>query len=87
MQRQLRELATSSVTYLSNREARAATWSGKMEKSDLTSPTDKNDRSGRDLARRLERYRRRVEAEGRKRSLGVIDTAISKAIDPPEDDR
>jgi hypothetical protein len=29
-----------------------------------------------DLARRLARYRSRVEAEGRKRSLKIIDLAI-----------
>jgi len=32
-----------------------------------------------DLARRLARYRRRVEAEGRKRSLRMIDRAIEDA--------
>jgi hypothetical protein len=37
--------------------------------------TDKAD----DLATRLERYRRRVESEGRKRSLRIIDRAISDA--------
>ena len=35
----------------------------------------------RDLARRLERYRRRVEAEGRQRSLRVIDRAIEDVED------
>ncbi|HVI06313.1 MAG TPA: hypothetical protein VM711_09510, partial [Sphingomicrobium sp.] len=37
-----------------------------------------------DLARRLARYRRRVEAEGRKRSLRVIDRAIDDAADKAE---
>ena len=32
-----------------------------------------------DLARRLERYRRRVEAEGRPRSVQLIDKAIEDA--------
>lgn len=32
-----------------------------------------------DLARRLVRYRRRVEAEGRPRSLKLIDRAIEDA--------
>ena len=32
-----------------------------------------------DLARRLARYRRRVEAEGRPRSLKLIDRAIEDA--------
>jgi hypothetical protein len=36
-----------------------------------------------DLARRLERYRTRVEAEGRKRSLEVIDRAIRDANESP----
>jgi hypothetical protein len=35
-----------------------------------------------DLARRLERYRRRVEAEGRPRSVKVIDRAIEAAGKP-----
>ena len=34
-----------------------------------------------DLARRLARYRNRLEAEGRKRSLEVIDRAIRDAKD------
>ena len=50
--------------------------------------TDKLDRGARqngegkaesDLARRLERYRRRVEAEGRPRSVKFIDRAIEDA--------
>jgi hypothetical protein len=36
--------------------------------------------SEKDLAKRLERYRRRVEAEGRKRSLRIIDRAIGDAV-------
>jgi hypothetical protein len=32
-----------------------------------------------DLARRLARYRRRVEAEGRQRSVRIIDRAIEDA--------
>jgi hypothetical protein len=32
-----------------------------------------------DLARRLARYRTRVEAEGRRRSLRIIDQAIREA--------
>ncbi|HWJ37794.1 MAG TPA: hypothetical protein VNR86_03420 [Sphingomicrobium sp.] len=40
-----------------------------------------DDREGRsaDLTRRLARYRTRVEAEGRKRSLEVLDRAIRDA--------
>ena len=33
-----------------------------------------------DLSRRLQRYRDRLEAEGRKRSLRIIDRAISDAM-------
>jgi hypothetical protein len=36
-----------------------------------------------DLARRLARYRRRVEAEGRQRSVRVIDRAIADVSDGP----
>lgn len=39
-----------------------------------------------DLARRLERYRTRVEAEGRRRSLRVIDRAIREAIKDGSDE-
>lgn len=37
---------------------------------------DPHDAQAADLTRRLARYRSRVEAEGRKRSLKVIDRAI-----------
>jgi hypothetical protein len=40
---------------------------------------DKDESASADLARRLSRYRSRVEAEGRKRSLHVIDQAIKDA--------
>ncbi len=43
---------------------------------------DKDD----DLATRLERYRRRVESEGRKRSLRIIDRAISDAAPVDDED-
>jgi hypothetical protein len=39
------------------------------------------DQESTDLARRLARYRRRVEAEGRPRSLKLIDRAIRDAGD------
>lgn len=41
-------------------------------------PPDNHDADS-DLARRLARYRRRVEAEGRPRSVKVIDRAIADA--------
>jgi hypothetical protein len=49
-----------------------------MKKLDLTSSNDEHEGTP-DLARRLARYRRRVEAEGRKRSLREIDQAIRDA--------
>ena len=45
----------------------------------LVSAKAQDETAATDLARRLARYRRRVEAEGRKRSLRVIDRAISDA--------
>lgn len=45
-----------------------------MEKLDRNDPRDSTD-----LARRLARYRRRVEQEGRARSLRLIDRAIEDA--------
>jgi hypothetical protein len=41
--------------------------------------TDEQQSEASDLARRLQRYRRRVEAEGRPRSLRLIDRAIEDA--------
>jgi hypothetical protein len=49
-----------------------------MEKTEQT-PNEDEDRTASDLARRLARYRRRVEAEGRPRSLKFIDRAIEDA--------
>ena len=39
-----------------------------------------------DLTRRLERYRQRVDSEGRKRSLRIIDRAISDAAPVDDED-
>jgi hypothetical protein len=50
-----------------------------MKKSDPKTDYDKCQGAAVDLARRLARYRTRVEAEGRKRSLQVIDKAIKDA--------
>lgn len=47
-------------------------------------PTDDEDSAESDLARRLARYRRRVEAEGRPRSVKFIDRAIEDAGKPDE---
>jgi len=61
-----------------------------MEKSDLNplsdelAPNNEHDGSASDLARRLARYRQRVEAEGRKRSLDILDVAIRDANRGPE---
>jgi hypothetical protein len=50
-----------------------------MEKLDPRIPAEEPDSLASDLARRLARYRRRVEAEGRPRSVRVIDRAIQDA--------
>lgn len=42
-------------------------------------PSEDEEGLASDLARRLARYRRRVEAEGRPRSLRLIDRAIAEA--------
>lgn len=49
-----------------------------MDKNDTAIPP-RDDESASDLARRLARYRRRVEAEGRPRSVRLIDRAIEDA--------
>jgi hypothetical protein len=50
-----------------------------MEKPDPVMTDEERDSVESDLARRLTRYRRRVEAEGRPRSLKLIDRAIEDA--------
>ena len=50
-----------------------------MHKPDLQTDDENSAAGSGDLARRLERYRTRVAAEGRKRSLHVIDRAIRDA--------
>ena len=50
-----------------------------MDKLDPVNPPRDEDNDASDLARRLARYRRRVEAEGRPRSLRLIDRAIEDA--------
>ena len=52
-----------------------------MDKLDRTVSDDGPNPGMADLARRLERYRRRVEAEGRQRSVRVIDRAIEDVED------
>ena len=49
-----------------------------MDKLDPVIPPTSEDEAASDLVRRLARYRRRVEAEGR-RSLRLIDRAIKDA--------
>jgi hypothetical protein len=61
-----------------------------MKKLDpLAPPPDATDEdeNASDLARRLARYRRRVEAEGRPRSVKVIDRAIKDAGGKSKRDR
>lgn len=50
-----------------------------MDKPDAAIPPRDEDEAASDLARRLSRYRRRVEAEGRPRSVKLIDRAIEDA--------
>ena len=50
-----------------------------MDNPDPPMPEDEMDSPASDLARRLARYRRRIEAEGRPRSVRVIDRAIEDA--------
>jgi hypothetical protein len=49
-----------------------------MENIEPATPNEEESAAS-DLARRLARYRRRVEAEGRPRSLRLIDRAIEDA--------
>jgi hypothetical protein len=56
-----------------------------MNPSDPAKPHESDEASASDLARRLARYRRRVEAENRPRSLRVIDRAIEDAGPKPAD--
>jgi len=67
-------------TYLSKAAAFIATSTGTMEKSDPLTPGQEQEGAESDLERRLARYRRRVEAEGRPRSVKVIDRAIEDAV-------
>jgi len=56
-----------------------------MDKLDPVSSKFEEDSPATDLARRLARYRRRIEAEGRPRSVRVIDQAIRDAGDKRHD--
>lgn len=64
-------------TYLSKGGGRLAI-SAIMEQTEPIR-SDEQEVAAADLARRLERYRRRVEAEGRPRSVRLIDRAIEDA--------
>jgi hypothetical protein len=50
-----------------------------MEKPDPATSAKDQESAESDLERRLARYRQRVEAEGRPRSLKLIDRAIEDA--------
>ena len=56
-----------------------------MEKPDPLTPADNQDTPVSDLERRLARYRRRLEAEDRPRSLKFIDRAIEDAAKTARD--
>jgi hypothetical protein len=55
-----------------------------MESDEPAGPNEEEVSADSDLARRLARYRRRVEAEGRPRSLRLIDRAIKDAGKKPD---
>jgi hypothetical protein len=55
-----------------------------MDQLDPIFPPPDDDEAAADLARRLARYRRRVAAEGRPRSVKVIDRAIKDADGKPK---
>ena len=59
----------------------------RMDRLDSDRPPRDADEVESDLARRLARYRRRVEAEGRPRSVRLIDQAIKDAGKKAERDR
>jgi hypothetical protein len=50
-----------------------------MDKIEPAIPDQAEENSAVDLARRLKLYRRRIEAEGRPRSVRLIDRAIEDA--------
>jgi len=58
-----------------------------MDKLDPVNPPPSEDEAASDLARRLARYRRRVAAEDRPRSVKVIDRAINDADGKPKRDQ
>lgn len=53
-----------------------------MDKNEPTVPNEEEE--GADLARRLAHYRRRVAAEGRPKSVRLIDRAIEDAGKAPK---
>jgi hypothetical protein len=57
-----------------------------MKNLDAQEDDNNSQAASADLARRLARYRTRVEAEGRRRSLRVIDRAITEAMQNGADD-
>lgn len=73
-------------TYLSKERYRIAKYPLMREELEPTDPKDEKSAES-DLARRLERYRRRVEAEGRPRSVKLIDRAIEDADRKSRGDR
>jgi hypothetical protein len=67
-----------SGNLLIQRRALARYLPNKMDETDPHVPIEEEGAAS-DLARRLDRYRRRVAAEGRPRSARLIDRAIEKA--------
>lgn len=74
-----RRSAALKETYLSKAAAGKATPLRMSDTPRRVAPNDDQKSEECDLERRLERYRRRVEAEGRPRSVKLIDRAIEDA--------
>ena len=64
--------------------ARAELFRSLMDQIEPGNPNEADESAATDLARRLARYRRRVEAEGRPRSVRLIDRAIEDARKKPK---
>jgi hypothetical protein len=54
-----------------------------MREIEPSAPGEESEAAASDLTRRLARYRRRIEAENRPRSLRLIDRAIKDAGKQP----
>ena len=81
-QRQFRSPNTLKESYLSKISVPIAISFLLMDELEPAPSSPPDRKADDDLARRLARYRRRVEAEGRPRSVRLIDQAIKDADNP-----